>query len=58
MVAEPVMRFTLAALTPGVFSKVRWIRLLQPAQVIPETGMVQVSVVAVLIVAYQARVSE
>ncbi len=40
-VAEPVIRFTLADLTPGVRSSARWMRALHAAQVIPWTGIVQ-----------------
>jgi hypothetical protein len=36
-VAEPVIRFTFAVETPGVFSSDRCIRALQAAQVIPVT---------------------
>jgi hypothetical protein len=41
-VAEPVIRLTLAELTPGAFSRVRCTLALQAAQVMPETGMVEV----------------
>jgi hypothetical protein len=43
-VADPVIRFTLAELTPGVRSRVRWTLALQAAQVMPVTGMVAESV--------------
>jgi hypothetical protein len=49
-VAELVIRFTLAPLTPGVLSSACWTRLLQPAQCIPDTGMVQVVEVAIVMV--------
>jgi hypothetical protein len=49
-VAEPVIRLTFTALTPGVASNLRCTVPLQPAQVMPETGMVQVSDVAVLMI--------
>jgi hypothetical protein len=37
-VAAPVIRFTLALLTPGAFSSARCTRPLHAAQVMPETG--------------------
>src|SRR5687768_16345939 len=44
-VAVAVIRFTDASRTPGVFSSVRCTRLLHAAQVMPETRMLQVSLI-------------
>jgi hypothetical protein len=55
-VAELVIRFTFAALTPGVLSSACCTRLLQPAQCMPEMGMVQVVEVAVVMVNAGGRV--
>jgi hypothetical protein len=49
------MRFTFAELTPGVLSKACCTRLLQPAQCMPETGMVLVVERAVVMVSAGAR---
>src|SRR5262245_66288239 len=45
-VASPVIRFTVAALTPAARSRDRCTLPLQAAQVIPVTGMVQVALAA------------
>src|SRR4051812_23729088 len=49
------MRFTFAALTPGVLSSACCTRLLQPAQCMPDTGIVQVVGVAVVMVSAGGR---